>query len=101
MSQGALYSFCISAEKALANTNVRFTELYLADRVEVDSSAVQSGVMKASVFGRAYKKILESPGICGRAKVYGEEDVDDLKQGRASDAAGFTPKWKPAAVLDA
>ena len=88
MSQGALFSFCVSAEKALANTNVRFTEIYLATRVQVDSSVGQSDVIKASVFGRVYEKILSSSNIRGRVRVYSEGDVDELKLGLSSDFYG-------------
>ncbi|KAF2269103.1 NAD(P)-binding protein [Lojkania enalia] len=80
MTQGALYSFSYSACKALASTNVRFNEIYLAIRVEVDVDAEQHGVMKSSVFGRVYEKILATPGMKScRIRVKAEEDVENLK----------------------
>lgn len=82
MSQGALFSFSRYAEKALADTNIRFVELYLAFRVEVDSSAEQHGVTKASTFGRIYDSVLSKTEVRERVWAYGEDDLDDLKVGR-------------------
>jgi hypothetical protein len=61
-------------------TNVRFNEIYLACRVEVDSVAARTGSMKASDFSRVYEGILSKPEIRGcRVSVYGTGDLDDLK----------------------
>jgi len=48
-----------------AETNVRFNEVYLACRVEVDSVAVKTGSMKASDFSRVYEEILSRPEVRG------------------------------------
>jgi hypothetical protein len=63
-----------------AETNVRFNEVYLAFRVEVDPVAVKTGSMKASDFSRVYEEILSRPEIRGcRVSVYGRQDLNDLK----------------------
>ena len=63
-----------------AETNVRFNEVYLACRVEVDSVAVKTGSMKASDFSRVYEEILSRPEVRGcRVSVHGPQDLNDLK----------------------
>lgn len=63
-----------------AETNVRFNEVYLACRVEVDSVAVKTGAMKASDFSKVYEQILSRPQIRGsRVSVFGPQDLEDLK----------------------
>jgi hypothetical protein len=41
------------------DTNVRFNEVYLGFRVEVDEEAEKHGVVKASEFAIVYEKVLE------------------------------------------
>ena len=66
-----------------AETNVRFNEVYLATRVEVDAVAKQSGSMKASDFSSVYEEILSRPEIKGcRISVYTHRDVKDLNFGK-------------------
>ncbi|KAF2649421.1 NAD(P)-binding protein [Lophiostoma macrostomum CBS 122681] len=80
ISQGALYSMSYSACKALKNTNVRFNEIYLAGRVEVDIEAEQHGVMKSSIFARAYENVLSREDVKStRVRVGKEEDVNELR----------------------
>lgn len=80
MSQGALFSMASAACHSLSETNVRFNEVYLAFRVEVDAVAEINGTMKASVFSRVYEKILASPNVKGcRVRVASAEDVDKLR----------------------
>jgi hypothetical protein len=68
-----------SACHALKNTNVRFNEIYLACRVEVDAEAAPYA-MKSSVFSRTYGNILVTEDIkSSRIRVKTEEDVDNLK----------------------
>ena len=63
-----------------AETNVRFNEVYLATRIEVDSMAEQSGSMKASDFSIVYTEMLSRPEIKScRISVYTKEDLKDLK----------------------
>ncbi|WYZ45787.1 hypothetical protein EsH8_IX_000012 [Colletotrichum jinshuiense] len=80
ISQGAMFSMAFSACKSLADTNVRFNEIYLDQRVEVDVVAEQHGTMRSSVFGRVYANILDKTDIKGcRILVESEDDVDSLK----------------------
>lgn len=80
ISQGAMFSMATAACRDLANTNVRFNEVYLAQRVEVDAVAEQHGTMKASIFSRVYEKILAKPEVKGcRIRVANEDDVNNLK----------------------
>jgi hypothetical protein len=63
-----------------AGTNVRFNEVYLERRVEVDSVAEHSGAMKSSDFSNVYSGILANPEIEGcRVTVKADEDLQDLK----------------------
>jgi hypothetical protein len=68
-----------------AETNVRFNEVYLAARVEVDAVAEQSGSMKASDFSSVYEEVLSRPEIkCCRISVYTHGDLKDLRFGKKS-----------------
>jgi hypothetical protein len=61
-------------------TNVRFNEIYLALRVEVDESAAKTGAMKASDFAKCYAALLSDPGIrSSRVSVSGYDDLKNLK----------------------
>ena len=61
-------------------TNVRFNEIYLAFRVEVDESAVKSGAMKASEFAKCYVALLSDTSIrSSRVTVSGYDDLEKLK----------------------
>jgi hypothetical protein len=69
-----------TASKENADTNVRFNEIYLAFRVEVDENAEKHGVTKASDFARVYEGVLEREEIrSSRVSVYDEGDISDLK----------------------
>jgi hypothetical protein len=86
MTQGPLFSMANVASRDNAETNVRFNEVYLALRVEVDSVAIQHGTMKASDFSIAYEKILSRPEIKGcRISVHGREDLENLKYNKKLD----------------
>jgi hypothetical protein len=75
-----MFSMCYSACKALANTNIRFNEIYLGRRVQVDSVAEQAGSTKSSKFGRVYTNILSRVEVKScRVRVENEEDVDVLR----------------------
>lgn len=78
MTQGALFSMTTAAARENESTNVRFNEIYLAFRVEVDEDAVQHGVTKASDFGNVYELILANSEVrSSRVRV---ETVEDLKK---------------------
>ncbi|KAK5127842.1 hypothetical protein LTR85_004959 [Meristemomyces frigidus] len=80
MTQGALFAMANVGCRDNADTNVRFNEVYLACRVEVDSSAKKTGAMKASDFAPVYEVILSKPEIKGcRISVHGPADLKDLK----------------------
>ncbi|KAL4883941.1 hypothetical protein BJY04DRAFT_19065 [Aspergillus karnatakaensis] len=83
MTQGALFSMCIAGARENIDTNVRFNEIYLAFRVEVDESAEQHGVVKASEFAHVYETLLDKPEIrSSRVSVITPEDIKDLKYAR-------------------
>lgn len=78
MTQGALFPMTTAAARENESTNVRFNEIYLSFRVEVDEDAVQHGVTKSSDFGNVYEMILANPEVRGsRVRV---DDVDDIKK---------------------
>ncbi|WQF76839.1 Putative NAD(P)-binding domain superfamily [Colletotrichum destructivum] len=80
ISQGAMFSMAYLAIKGLADTNVCFNEIYLAQRVEVDVVAEEHGTMKSSIFGRVYANILAKTDLKGcRVRVESESDVDNLR----------------------
>ncbi|KAK5999301.1 hypothetical protein QM012_005576 [Aureobasidium pullulans] len=58
LTQGALYSLANVACRDLETTNIRFNEVYLNLRVEVDESARQTGFFKATDFAKNYQEIL-------------------------------------------
>lgn len=61
-------------------TNVRFNELYLNYRVEVDEVAAKNGTMAATDFAKSYAGILSRPEIRScRVSVQGPEDLENLK----------------------
>ncbi|KAL5339601.1 hypothetical protein BJX70DRAFT_149718 [Aspergillus crustosus] len=84
MAQGALFSMSIASARENLETNVRFNEIYLGFRVEVDESAVQHpGVIKASEFGHVYETLLDKPEIrSSRVWVQTPEDIKELKYTR-------------------
>lgn len=80
MTQGTLFSMSLAAARENESTNVRFNEIYLAFRVEVDEVAAQHGVTKASDFGKVYELILANPEVrSSRVRVEGLEDLKKLK----------------------
>jgi hypothetical protein len=80
MSQGALFSFATAACRETAETNVRFNEVYLALRVEVDEDAKAHGVTSASEFAGVYETILDREEI--RSSRVWVEKVEDLRNVR-------------------
>ena len=79
ISQGAMYSLATVAIRDNANTNVRFNEIYLNARVEVDHIAKQHGTMSASALSPAYEQIMARQDIKGcRIYVNGPDDASNL-----------------------
>lgn len=80
MTQGAIYSLCNVACRDNETTNVRFNEVYLAMRVEVDADAEKSGMNKASDFAANYQQLLvrEDVRSC-RVTVMEREDFTELR----------------------
>lgn len=80
MTQGPLFSMATAASLENAETNVRFNEIYLAMRVEVDEAAKQHGVTSATEFAPLYEAILSRPEIrSSRVRVMGKGDIKDIK----------------------
>ncbi|EED13656.1 short-chain dehydrogenases/reductase, putative [Talaromyces stipitatus ATCC 10500] len=80
ITQGPLYSMANVACRDNENTNVRFNEVYLATRVEVDSVAEKTGAMKTSDFANVYNELLSRPDIkSSRITVATKNDLKDLK----------------------
>ncbi|KAL2786934.1 hypothetical protein BJX66DRAFT_311971 [Aspergillus keveii] len=80
ISQGALFSFATAACRETAQTNVRFNEVYLALRVEVDEDARVHGVTSSSEFAGVYEAVLGNEGIRGeRVWVERMEDLRDVR----------------------
>nr|POF02484.1 hypothetical protein CFP56_58115 [Quercus suber] len=77
ITQSALYPVTKAAARENESTNVRFNEIYLSFRVEVDADAIVHGVTKASDFARVYETIVANPEIRG-SRVH-VETLDDLK----------------------
>ncbi|KAF7905174.1 uncharacterized protein EAF01_005695 [Botrytis porri] len=78
--QGPLFSMANVACRDNTDTTVRFNEMYLNCRVEVDSSAAQTGAMTSSNFARAYTELLSRLEIkSSRIIVSTHDDLKDLK----------------------
>jgi len=80
LTQGALYSLANVACRDNKETNVRFNEVYLSLRVEVDESAEKTGFFKASTFAETFQEILTRPEIqSSRISVFEKQDMKELK----------------------
>lgn len=63
-----------------AETNVRFNEIYLNMRVEVDEDAEKHGVTKASDFAKVYEQILSQQDVrSSRVSVLKRQDIEVLQ----------------------
>lgn len=79
ISQGALFSMANAACRDNTSTNVRFNEIYLGTRVEVDAVAARTRNMKSSEFARVYQEILSRSEVRScRVTVLGQDDVKNL-----------------------
>jgi hypothetical protein len=75
-----MYSFAISAARELADTNIRFNEVFLGLRVLFDKVAEEYGVDKVSDFSKNYEFLLERPDVKGaRVWVRNKEELHELK----------------------
>ncbi|KAI9147166.1 hypothetical protein HJFPF1_13198 [Paramyrothecium foliicola] len=87
ITQGAVFSMSAVAAYEQKETNVRFNEIYLSFRVELDDDADAHGVTRSSDFGEIYERLLERPDIRGmRVLALEPADIKDLK---------FEPKGLP------
>ncbi|KAK5685888.1 hypothetical protein LTS10_002001 [Elasticomyces elasticus] len=77
MTQGPLFSMATAAARENEKTNVRFNEIYLCYRVEVDSDAEAHGVTKASDFANVYEMVLDNQDVRS-SRVRVENDKEDL-----------------------
>ncbi|KAK8055546.1 hypothetical protein PG993_000773 [Apiospora rasikravindrae] len=83
MTQGPLFSMATAASRENAETNVRFNEIYLAMRVEVDEDAKEHGVTTASEFAAVYEAIMSRSEIrSSRVRVMNNADIKELKYER-------------------
>lgn len=79
LTQGALYSLANVACRDLENTNIRFNEVYLNLRVEVDESAKRTGFFRATDFAANYQEILGCPEIrSSRISIFDKKDFTQL-----------------------
>jgi hypothetical protein len=89
VNQGALASLCAVGSRELADTNVRFNEVYLAFRVEYDDNLQkgqssipevdwsQIGWARASEFARHYDGILDNEKIRGmQVNIMSKDEMD-------------------------
>ena len=80
MTQGALFSMSIAAARENESTNVRFNEIFLCFRVEVDEVAAHNGTVKATDFGEVYELLLDDPNVrSSRVQVETEADMSKLR----------------------
>ena len=78
MTQGALFPMATAAARENESTNVRFNEIYLGYRVEVDEVAAQYRIIKVSDFRKVYELILANPEV--RSSRVQVDDLKDLKK---------------------
>ncbi|KAL2126743.1 hypothetical protein VTI74DRAFT_322 [Chaetomium olivicolor] len=85
MTQGALFPMATAACRENADTNLRFNEVYLMFRVEVDEVAARHGTTRASDFAHVYEGILANPEIrSSRIRVDNVDAIKNLKGPRAA-----------------
>ncbi|KAI8663348.1 hypothetical protein NCS57_00935400 [Fusarium keratoplasticum] len=79
ISQGALFSLANVACRELADTNVRFNEVWLAFRVEHDEAAAKHGSIGSSAFAPHYEQILARPEIsASRVRLAKPADISNF-----------------------
>ncbi|KAJ0162903.1 hypothetical protein CTA2_3844 [Colletotrichum tanaceti] len=82
ITQGALFSFAVAAARETENTVVRFNEVYLAYRVQVEVDTPDFfgvPIQTSEAFSPLYQKVLDGADIKGsRVSAHGPQDVIDL-----------------------
>ncbi|KAI8665067.1 hypothetical protein LRP88_12899 [Fusarium phalaenopsidis] len=79
ISQGALFSLANVACRELAETNIRFNEVWLAFRVEHDEDAAKHGSIGSSTFAPHYEQILGRPEIsASRVRLAKPADISNF-----------------------
>ncbi|TDZ15577.1 hypothetical protein Cob_v011393 [Colletotrichum orbiculare MAFF 240422] len=99
VSQGALYSFALAAARENEKTNVRFNEVYLVYRVQLEIDGVAEAFKEYHIstsrdFAPLYQNLLDRTDIRSRrVNAFTPKDVHDLKyETRYDDSLG---KKKP------
>jgi hypothetical protein len=83
MTQGPLFSLARAAGRENEGTVVRFNEIYLSFRVEVDEDAAQHHVTTATEFASVYAQLLDREDIrSSRVRVDNVEDMTTLRHGK-------------------
>jgi hypothetical protein len=83
MTQGALFSMIIAGCRDNWKSNVRFNEILLGFRVEVDEAAKEHGVTTSTEFGKVYEEVLARPEIrSSRIRVDEVVDITKLRYAR-------------------
>ncbi|KAL2678711.1 hypothetical protein Neosp_009462 [[Neocosmospora] mangrovei] len=79
ISQGALFSLANVACRELAESSIRFNEVWLAFRVEHDEMAAKNGSVGSSAFAPHYERILSRPEIsASRVRLAKPADISDF-----------------------
>ena len=74
-----MYSFSLAATRELADTNIRFNEVYLKLRVQFDEIAEGTWMTKVSDFAKHYENLLKRPDVKGtRVWVRSLEECKEL-----------------------
>lgn len=75
-----MYAMANAATRELADTNIRFNEVYLSLRVQFDEIAERIGVTKVSDFAKNYELLLERQDVKG-ARVFARDaaELNELK----------------------
>lgn len=88
VTQGALFSFAIAAARQTEKTNVRFNEVYLAYRVQLEVEGDYQNwngfhVTTSKSFAPLYEKLLDRTDIKGnRVSAKSPQDVITLSTGK-------------------
>lgn len=79
MTQGAIFPMCKAAARENQSTNMRFNEIFLCFRVEVDEVAAQSGATMSTDFGKTFELLLDDESVrSSRVRVEKQEDMVKL-----------------------
>ena len=73
-----MYAFSNAATRELADTNIRFNEVYLNLRVQPDEIAKGTWMTTVSDFSKNYELLLNNPGVKGTR--VSASSADDFKK---------------------